>query len=138
MTLFFQINLASVFTVDLISVVDVIFQMTLASVFTIDLISVDDVIIQINLASVFTVDVISDDDVVFQIHTWLVYATLDMSVWVLVALTLERLVSVYIPHRVKKHCTAVTSFISLSVIATALLCINSHFLYGLGDVVHNM
>ncbi|KAK7116866.1 hypothetical protein V1264_002472 [Littorina saxatilis] len=73
-----------------------------------------------------------------KIHTWLVYFTLDMSVWVLVALTFERLVSVYLPHRVKKHCTSVTSFLTLGVIAVALLSVNSHFLYGLGDKHHTM
>ena len=73
------------------------------------------------------------DAVMFQIHTWMVYFTLDMSIWILVALTFERLISVYLPHRVKKHCTTVTALLSLSAIAVLLLCLNSHFLYGMGD-----
>ncbi|PVD19740.1 hypothetical protein C0Q70_20231, partial [Pomacea canaliculata] len=77
-------------------------------------------------------------------HTWIVYVTLDASVWILVAFTFERLISVCLPHDVKRHCNEQTSCVVLSVIAVVLMAINSHFIYGLGIeytntnvIVHN-
>ncbi|KAL8611998.1 hypothetical protein ACOMHN_048494 [Nucella lapillus] len=79
-------------------------------------------------------DVRDFSDASCRVHTWLVYASLDTSVWVLVALTFERLVSVYLPYRIKEYCTTMTSTITLLVIGGVMLGINSHFLYGMGRV----
>ena len=57
----FQINLAGVFTVDVISVDDVVFQIHTWLVYD----QYCDVMFQINLASVLTVDSIRVDDVIF-------------------------------------------------------------------------
>ncbi|XP_041361710.1 probable G-protein coupled receptor 139 [Gigantopelta aegis] len=72
-----------------------------------------------------------------KVHPWLVYLTLDMSAWLLVCMTLERVVSVWKPHRVKTICTSTASHISIVVVVVFLLGINSHFVYGkeLIDVV---
>ncbi|XP_025077659.1 FMRFamide receptor-like isoform X1 [Pomacea canaliculata] len=69
---------------------------------------------------------------VCKFHSWIVYVTLDISVWIVVAFTCERLISVCLPHDVKRHCNEQTSCISLSIIAVVLMAINSHFIYGLG------
>ncbi|XP_046552579.1 mu-type opioid receptor-like [Haliotis rubra] len=69
-----------------------------------------------------------------KIHIWVVYFTLDMSVWILVSVTVERFVSVMYPYTVKKYYTRCTAFVNIAVIAILLLALNSHYLYGLGDV----
>ncbi|KAK6188074.1 hypothetical protein SNE40_004336 [Patella caerulea] len=70
-----------------------------------------------------------------KINTWLVYFTLDMSVWLLVAVTGERIISVWFPHRVRYACTNVSSSIVISIVGIILLAVNSHFLYGIGDAI---
>ncbi|XP_067667594.1 FMRFamide receptor-like [Haliotis asinina] len=69
-----------------------------------------------------------------KVHIWMVYFTLDMSVWLLVSVTVERFVSVMFPYTVKKYYTRCTAFVNIAVITVLLLALNSHFLYGLGDV----
>ncbi|XP_046366782.2 C-C chemokine receptor type 1-like [Haliotis rufescens] len=69
-----------------------------------------------------------------KIHIWLVYFTLDMSVWLLVSVTIERCVSVMFPYTVKQYYTRCTALVNIAVIAVLLLALNSHYLYGLGDV----
>lgn len=69
-----------------------------------------------------------------KIHIWLVYFTLDMSVWLLVSVTIERCVSVMFPYTVKQYFTRCTALVNIAVIAVLLLALNSHYLYGLGDV----
>ncbi|XP_041374201.1 FMRFamide receptor-like [Gigantopelta aegis] len=71
-----------------------------------------------------------------KVHVWMVYFSLDFSSWLLVAVTLERFVSVWFPHSVKRMCTRTTAGVIIAGIATFLLAVNSHFLYGLGDVVY--
>ena len=72
--------------------------------------------------------------VMCKLHVWMVYFSLDFSCWLLVAVTLERFVSVWFPHSVKRTCTKTTAAVIIAGIATLLLAVNSHFLYGLGDV----
>ncbi|XP_025077655.1 probable G-protein coupled receptor 139 isoform X2 [Pomacea canaliculata] len=85
------------------------------------------------LLHLIEVDIRQFSPVACKLHSWMVYFTLDISVWILVAFTFERLISVCLPHDVKRHCNAQTSCVFLSVIAVVLMTINSHFLYGLDD-----
>lgn len=70
-------------------------------------------------------------------HTWILYFSLDFSVWIQVAVTVERLLAVWFPHSTKCRCTKHGAKVSLVVIACFLLIINSHILYGLGDLTEN-
>ncbi|KAH9492967.1 hypothetical protein Btru_023958 [Bulinus truncatus] len=72
-----------------------------------------------------------------KINTILVYTSLDVSVWILVAFTLERILSVYLPHKVKTYCTRVTSLVVVAVIIVVFTGLNSHFLYGTGSYYGN-
>ncbi|ESP05495.1 hypothetical protein LOTGIDRAFT_102430, partial [Lottia gigantea] len=72
-------------------------------------------------------DVRTLSDLSCKINTWMVYFTLDFSVWILVAVTVERIVSVWFPHHVRHTCTVKSSTVTLVIIAMVLLAINSHF-----------
>ncbi|XP_055871473.1 thyrotropin-releasing hormone receptor-like [Biomphalaria glabrata] len=69
-----------------------------------------------------------------KINTMLVYTSLDVSVWILVAFTFERILSVYMPHKVKRYCTRMTSLFVIASIVVVFVALNSHFLYGTGNV----
>ncbi|XP_076465414.1 cysteinyl leukotriene receptor 1-like [Babylonia areolata] len=82
----------------------------------------------------FGYDIRHTSDGFCRVHALLVYASLQTSVWILVAFTFERVVSVYWPHQVKHLCTTKTSAVTLVAIAVVFLVINSHFLFTVGDV----
>nr|KAG5703111.1 hypothetical protein BaRGS_012173 [Batillaria attramentaria] len=63
-----------------------------------------------------------------------VYFFLDLSSWLLAALSLERLFSVCRPLSVKTTCTRRTSFAIISVIVIVLLGLNAHFLFTHGEL----
>ena len=69
-------------------------------------------------------------DVVCKLHVFAVYASLQMSSWILVLVTCERVCSVIFPHKVRVVCTRGRSLISLSFTVMCILCLNSHFLVG--------
>ncbi|KAL4227266.1 hypothetical protein ACF0H5_012712 [Mactra antiquata] len=84
----------------------------------------------------FAVDVRAISEIGCKIHIWLVYSSLDCSAWILVVLTIERVVSVWLPHRAKGLCTKFTAAVSLILIGVFVLSLNSHLLYGKGNVVN--
>ncbi|XP_050414911.1 FMRFamide receptor [Patella vulgata] len=63
--------------------------------------------------------------------TWLIYTSLDISAWTIVAVTIERLISVYFPHKVKTFCTTKVCYFVLSFVIVACSLVNGHFLVGL-------
>ncbi|KAH3815956.1 FMRFamide receptor-like [Dreissena polymorpha] len=66
-----------------------------------------------------------------KIHVWLVYSSLDFSAWILIILTLERVICSWLPHRAKTVCTKNTAVAILIVVGMFILVKNSHFLYGM-------
>lgn len=64
----------------------------------------------------------------------MVYSSLDISVWILVAFTFERILSVYVPHKIRTYCTRVSSCLVIGIIVFVFLGLNSHFLFGFGTV----
>ncbi|GFO25917.1 growth hormone secretagogue receptor type 1-like [Plakobranchus ocellatus] len=69
-----------------------------------------------------------------KLHSFLVYMSLDTSVWILVAFTGERILSVYMPYKVKNICTKLTSLVLIGIIVVAMSALNSHFFYGMSSV----
>ncbi|XP_071104710.1 C-C chemokine receptor type 1-like [Haliotis cracherodii] len=86
------------------------------------------------LRVVIELDIRDVSEMSCKIHILLVYFTLDMSVWLLVSVTIERFVSVMFPLTVKRYFTRCKALVNIAVIAVLLLALNSHYLYGLGDV----
>ncbi|GFS16703.1 growth hormone secretagogue receptor type 1-like [Elysia marginata] len=69
-----------------------------------------------------------------RLHITMVYMSLDISVWILVAFTGERILSVFMPYKVKNICTRVTSLVMIATIVIIMLILNGHFLFGLAPV----
>jgi len=65
-----------------------------------------------------------------KVHWWLMYCAADSSVWILVAITLERLVSTLCPYRSKQLCSRRVSTITVAVIVPTAMIVNSHLMYG--------
>lgn len=70
-------------------------------------------------------------------HIWMVYVTQDISAWILVVVSLERLALVWYPHITKSICTRTTAIPILVSVVGAVMLINSHIMYGIGDVLKN-
>lgn len=69
------------------------------------------------------------DDWVCKLHTFLVYFSLDFASWILVAVTVDRCVSVMIPLKAKLCCTLKASRCVVVVIMLVLALINGHFIF---------
>lgn len=69
-----------------------------------------------------------------KIHTFLVYLSLDFTVWVLVSVTVDRCLSVSMPFRAKLICSLTRSKCVIVVILLLLMLKNMHFLWNLGLV----
>lgn len=65
-----------------------------------------------------------------KIHIFLTYFSLDFSAWLLVAVTFDRLVLVWFPHKAKHRCTKSTGCIIISTIFVFLVAVNAHILHG--------
>ncbi|XP_053395768.1 neuromedin-U receptor 2-like [Mercenaria mercenaria] len=67
-----------------------------------------------------------------KIHIFTVYFATQCSSWLLVAVTSERFVGVWLPHKVKRGCTPRIAIVTISVIVGCLMLLNVHWLYGMG------
>ncbi|XP_071081116.1 probable G-protein coupled receptor 139 [Haliotis cracherodii] len=79
---------------------------------------------------IYTFDVhISDvHPVVCKIHLWLLYSSLHTSAWTLVSVTIERTVFVWRPLGYRILCTKRVATISVGIVISMCLILNSHFL----------
>lgn len=77
-------------------------------------------------------DIRGAHEVVCKITVWLTYGTLQFSSWSLVALTVERVVSVLWPHKVRTSCTTSLSKVVVIVQFVSIFGLNIHWFYGLG------
>ncbi|XP_045201949.2 neurotensin receptor type 1-like [Mercenaria mercenaria] len=82
----------------------------------------------------FDVDVRHLSDASCKIHTFLVYVSLDFTVWVLVSVTVDRCLSVSIPFKAKLLCSLKRSFCVIGAIFLFLVLKNMHFFWNLGLV----
>ena len=66
-----------------------------------------------------------------KIHIWLLYTSLDFSAWILIAVTLERVISAWCPYSAKTKCSRKYATALVVAILIFLLGLNSHLLYGM-------
>ncbi|KAH3881362.1 probable G-protein coupled receptor 139 [Dreissena polymorpha] len=78
----------------------------------------------------FEYDVRFTYDAVCKIHAWLVYVLADCSVWILVMITVERVLATLLPHRSKSLCSNRAPKIVLFCIVIASLAVNVNILVG--------
>ncbi|CAG5131823.1 unnamed protein product [Candidula unifasciata] len=76
------------------------------------------------------VDLRNKSNLSCKINSWIVYVALDTSVWILVAFTFERILSVFVPHKVKSYCTRMSSVLIVIGVLIGMMAINGHILYG--------
>lgn len=82
------------------------------------------------LMYIFEVDIRLFHPALCKTHTWLVYSVILMSAWLLAVMTMERAISVWLPHHVTLLCTRRRAVFSVVCILVFSLTVNSHFLYG--------
>ena len=80
---------------------------------------------------VFEYDIRHLSEAVCKIHLWLVYTSLDFSAWILMALTMERVMATWWPFRARRLCSRLNAAVIIMAILFLLLAINSHFMYGM-------
>lgn len=71
-----------------------------------------------------------------KLQTFLQYSSSSTSSWLLVAVTIERAISVTLPHRVRSSCTTRVALIVVIVTWIVVYMANLHFLFGMGHT-HN-
>ncbi|XP_060578198.1 uncharacterized protein LOC132735274 [Ruditapes philippinarum] len=79
----------------------------------------------------FDVDVRSFSNASCKIHTFLVYLSLDFTVWVLVTVTIYRFLSVSVPFKAKILCTLKRSGLVIAVIIFLFVVKNIHFFWNM-------
>lgn len=86
------------------------------------------------IRSTFDIDIRNLSDTSCKIHTFVVYLSLDFTVWVLVSVTVDRCLSVSMPFKAKLICSLTRSKCVIFVIWLLLVMKNMHFLWNLGLV----
>lgn len=90
------------------------------------------------LIHLFDFDVRQISEATCKIHTLLVYTFLDFSAWILIAVTLERIIVVWYPYKTRNRCSRKNATILIITIFILVFGLNSHFLYGvISDVTDN-
>ena len=64
-------------------------------------------------------------------HVFLAYFSLQFSSWMLVLITIERVISITVPHKVRLWCDRRIELLSLVVLTIVLVLLNGHFLLGM-------
>ena len=68
-----------------------------------------------------------------KIHTWLVYSSLDFSAWIIISVTLERIIAVWCPYSHNSKCSRQTAFVCIIMLLAFIFGLNAHLLYGMVD-----
>ena len=80
---------------------------------------------------VWNFDISSVNGFLCKTHTFLIYFSIHFSSWILVLVTVERVLSVMIPHKVRLWCDRRKGLRALLVLAVVLSVVNGHFLVGM-------
>ncbi|XP_045157143.1 neuropeptide Y receptor type 6-like [Mercenaria mercenaria] len=85
------------------------------------------------IIAVWNEDIRHRSEIGCKFSVYLTYTSSQFSSWTLVAVTVERLVSVVWPHRVRLDCTPRISCIFITVIFLIVFGLNTHIFYGFGQ-----
>ena len=86
---------------------------------------------------VFDYDIRHFSEITCKIHLWLVYTCLDLSAWIIMTLTMERVMATWWPFRARRLCGLACAVVLLVAIVILLLAVNSHFMYGMVHKTHS-
>lgn len=67
-----------------------------------------------------------------KLHVFFTYVSMQLSSWLLVGVTMEKVFSVMVPHRVKFICTNKTVMLIIGLITIIIFGLNCHIFYGIG------
>lgn len=81
---------------------------------------------------VFEIDIRNLSSSGCKVLTFIACASFHSSAWILVAVTVERAVSVIWPYKVKRRCTERNAMLVTVTIVTMIIAMDSHLLYGFG------
>ena len=84
------------------------------------------------IRNVWKFDIRSMSESGCKLHVFFTYVSMQLSSWLLVGVTTEKVISVVVPHRVKFICTSKTVKKVIGVIILLILGLNCHILYGMG------
>ena len=87
-------------------------------------------LLRIFVVGVFDVDIRRVSEVSCKLHIFFVYFSTHCSSWLVCAVTVERVLSVWFPHRVKTGCHPKSAVIGVLVIILCFMSINSHLMFG--------
>ena len=87
-------------------------------------------LLRIFVEGTFGVDIRRLSEASCKLHIFFVYFSTHCSSWLVCAVTIERVLSVWFPHRVKTGCHPKSAFIGVIVISLIVMSLNSHLLYG--------
>ena len=85
------------------------------------------------ISYLWKIDVRTLTNVGCKIQIFLTYFGAQFSSWLLVAVTIERAVSVIFPHKVKLACTTMKAGVTVLTIFVCIFGLNAHFFYGYGQ-----
>ena len=88
------------------------------------------------IQNTFDYDIRHFSEIACKIHLWLVYTCLDLSAWIIMALTLDRVIATWWPFRARQLCTRTCAIKVVATVVLFLLIVNSHFLYGVANKTH--
>ena len=96
----------------------------------VDVIALYTGLLRILIIGFFKTDIRSLSPVSCKAHKFVVHFSTHCSSWLVCAVTLERVLSVWFPHRIKSGCHPKSAFITVCGIAALFFVFNSHFLFG--------
>ena len=82
------------------------------------------------ISNILHIDFLAINDISCKIHMFLTYFSLQCSSWILVLVTIERVVSVVKPYRARIICSRKTAMTSLTITGVILAVLNGHLIYG--------
>ena len=106
----------------------------------VDFIALYSGLLRILVLGYFETDLRNLSDASCKVHVFVVYFSTHCSSWLVCAVTLERVLSVWFPHRVKTGCHPKSALIIVLIIVTVFIIINSHLMFGftLSNAYNNM
>ena len=79
----------------------------------------------------FDYDIRHSSAIACKIHVWLLYTFLGLSSWIIMALTMERVLATWWPFKIRRICTRTCGIAVVATTVIFLLTVNSHFVYGI-------
>ena len=87
-------------------------------------------LLRIFVVGAFDVDIRRVSEASCKLHIFFVYFSTHCSSWLVCAVTIERVISVWFPHRIKTGCHPKSALLSVITISLIVMSVDSHFLYG--------